>query len=288
MEKVKVMVVDDSKISRRMLESMLSKTNFEVVALAENGKEALELYAKKHPDVVTMDMNLPDMDGIETSRRIHAIDNHAKIVMISAMKDEKLMAQGRSCGISAFLQKPVQTNELMESLALLCQDSISAHNIYKDAYISTFAKVFQDGLANMLGLKSEIEIIEDNRHTMKLDGILVIIGLSGTPRGRVAYYMSKEANRAFTEMLFKLNGDETEPDEESCEAALEETGNIIAGHGVSRLNDIFKDKEMRLTPPGTISGTGIQLSNPDLIAFNIIAHTKIGDLGMNVGFQKGV
>ena len=57
---------------------------------------------------------------------------------------------------------------------------------------------------------------------------------------------------------------------------------------ISRLNDIFKDREMRVTPPGTIIGSDIVLSNPDLIAFNIKANTQYGDVFMNVGFARGV
>ena len=71
-------------------------------------------------------------------------------------------------------------------------------------------------------------------------------------------------------------------------AAVEESGNIIAGHGISRINDVIKDREMRLTPPGIISGTNIKLSNPDLISFNIKAKTDLGDIFMNVGFARSV
>ena len=67
-----------------------------------------------------------------------------------------------------------------------------------------------------------------------------------------------------------------------------ESGNIIAGHGISRINDVIKDREMRLTPPGIISGTDIKLSNPELIAFNIKAKTSIGDIFMNIGFARSV
>ena len=73
-----------------------------------------------------------------------------------------------------------------------------------------------------------------------------------------------------------------------AQAAVEETGNIIAGHGISRINDVIKDREMRLTPPGIISGVNIKLSNPDLIAFNIKAKTELGDIFMNVGFARSV
>ena len=73
-----------------------------------------------------------------------------------------------------------------------------------------------------------------------------------------------------------------------AQAAVEESGNIIAGHGISRINDVIKDREMRLTPPGIISGTDIKLSNPELIAFNIKAKTSIGDIFMNIGFARSV
>ena len=90
MEKVKVMIVDDSRVSRAMLSNNLAKTNFEVVAMAKDAAEAIKLYEEYNPDLVTMDMNLPDADGIECSRRICGIDPGAKIVMISAMKFKNL------------------------------------------------------------------------------------------------------------------------------------------------------------------------------------------------------
>ena len=70
MEKVKVMIVDDSKVSRAILSSHLAKTNFEVVARAKDAAEALQLYQEFNPEIVTMDMNLPDADGIECVMQI--------------------------------------------------------------------------------------------------------------------------------------------------------------------------------------------------------------------------
>ena len=122
MEKVKVMIVDDSRVSATMLQDILSKTNFEVCAVARTAAEALELYKRNRPAVVTMDMNLPDANGIVCSAKIHEEDPKANIVMISAMKDASLITQGREAGISAFLQKPVSTNELLDTLMLLTQE----------------------------------------------------------------------------------------------------------------------------------------------------------------------
>lgn len=283
-EKVRVMVVDDSKISRMMISSMLAKTNFEVCAMAENAAHAIDLYAKTRPDVVTMDMNLPDADGIECSRRIHAMDSRCKIVMISAMKDAKLIMHGRLAGISSFLQKPVSTNELLDTLMILCQEHVGVNAVYRDSYVSTYAKVLQEGLQQIAGLESEIQVQEENSGPLSVSGVAVIIGIVGEPRGRVAFYMDENTMRGFAKAV--LQQDEVTDFE--AQAAVEESGNIIAGHGISRINDVIKDREMRLTPPGIISGTDIKLSNPELIAFNIKAKTSIGDIFMNIGFARSV
>ena len=278
------MVVDDSKISRMMISSMLAKTNFEVCAMAENAAHAIDLYAKTRPDVVTMDMNLPDADGIECSRRIHAMDSRCKIVMISAMKDAKLIMHGRLAGISSFLQKPVSTNELLDTLMILCQEHVGVNAVYRDSYVSTYAKVLQEGLQQIAGLESEIQVQEENSGPLSVSGVAVIIGIVGEPRGRVAFYIDENTMRGFAKAV--LQQDEVTDFE--AQAAVEESGNIIAGHGISRINDVIKDREMRLTPPGIISGTDIKLSNPELIAFNIKAKTSIGDIFMNIGFARSV
>ena len=278
------MVVDDPKISRMMISSMLAKTNFEVCAMAENAAHAIDLYAKTRPDVVTMDMNLPDADGIECSRRIHAMDSRCKIVMISAMKDAKLIMHGRLAGISSFLQKPVSTNELLDTLMILCQEHVGVNAVYRDSYVSTYAKVLQEGLQQIAGLESEIQVQEENSGPLSVSGVAVIIGIVGEPRGRVAFYMDENTMRGFAKAV--LQQDEVTDFE--AQAAVEESGNIIAGHGISRINDVIKDREMRLTPPGIISGTDIKLSNPELIAFNIKAKTSIGDIFMNIGFARSV
>ena len=278
------MVVDDSKISRMMISSMLAKTNFEVCAMAENAAHAIDLYAKTRPDVVAMDMNLPDADGIECSRRIHAMDSRCKIVMISAMKDAKLIMHGRLAGIRSFLQKPVSTNELLDTLMILCQEHVGVNAVYRDSYVSTYAKVLQEGLQQIAGLESEIQVQEENSGPLSVSGVAVIIGIVGEPRGRVAFYMDENTMRGFAKAV--LQQDEVTDFE--AQAAVEESGNIIAGHGISRINDVIKDREMRLTPPGIISGTDIKLSNPELIAFNIKAKTSIGDIFMNIGFARSV
>lgn len=287
MEKVKVMVVDDSRISRMMVSSMLAKTNFEVCAMAENSAEAVALYAKTKPDVVTMDMNLPDADGIECTRRIHAIDPKAKIVMISAMKDAKLIMQGRMAGIGSFLQKPVSTNELIDTLMIMCNENVGAVAVYRESYVTTFAKVLQQSLVSIFGIQSEIEISQNEESVLRVDGVAAVIGIVGEPKGRVALYMDSETMYSLSKAMLGMDPqDDLSADE--AEAAIEEAGNIITGRAVSRINDVFKDKEMRITPPGTVIGSDIILSNPELISFNVVAKTSYGNVFMNVGFARGV
>ena len=278
------MVVDDSKISRMMISSMLAKTNFEVCAMAENAAAAIELYAKTRPDVVTMDMNLPDADGVECSRRIHAIDSNCRIVMISAMKDAKLIMHGRLAGISSFLQKPISTNELLDTLMILCQEQVGVSTVYRDSYVTTYAKVVEEGLKQIVGVDAELEIEEEATSSLTLDGVAIVIGIVGEPRGRVAFYMNNETMFKFAKKILQ----EDDVSEFEAQAAVEETANILAGHGISRINDVIKDREMRLTPPGIISGANIKLSNPDLIAFSIKAKTELGDIFMNIGFARSV
>ena len=275
------MIVDDSRVSQAMLEA-----GFEVCAIASNAAEAVEKYKETRPAAVTMDMNLPDANGIETSRRILAFDPDATIVMISAMKDASLMTQGREAGIHAFLQKPVKPNEIVDMLIILCQKKGSAVTMLRDSYVATFAQGLQRSLFSLLGMESEIEVSVDESLYLAIKGIAVIIGLTGSPMGRAVVHMDTDTMRRFAlRMLAMDEHDDIEEDE--INDSVEEAANIIVGRGVSKVNDIFRDKEMRLTPPGTISGANIRIANPKLTSFEVVAKTEIGNICLNLGFAEG-
>ena len=87
-------------------------------------------------------------------------------------------------------------------------------------------------------------------------------------------------------MLGIREADELEEDEAGD--AVEEAANILSGRGVSAINDILRDREMRVTPPGTICGNNIRIANPKLISFEIKATTSLGDVYMNLGFAGGI
>lgn len=280
------MIVDDSRVSRAMLARNLARTNFEVVAQAKNAAEAVELYATYRPAVVTMDMNLPDADGIECSRRILAFDKEAKIIMISAMKDASLVARGREVGISAFLQKPINTNDLIDTLMILCQNKVGKVAVLRESYAKPFARALQQGLFSLIGVNSEVSLELSDEHFLTVSGVAVIIGLTGYPTGRAIVYLDKDTVQNFSRILLDATPDEPIREEEAADS-IEESANIIVGRGVSNINDVFRDKEIRTTPPGTICGKDIHIASPKLTTFHIVAKTRIGDIHMNVGFAEG-
>ena len=283
MEKVKVMIVDDSKVSRTILANHLSKTNFEVVAMAKDAAEALKFYQEYNPELVTMDMNLPDADGIECSRRIRAVDPDAKIVMISAMRDANLVARGKEVGIGAFLQKPVGTNEIIDTLMMLCQKKVSQIAMLRESYAKIFANALRQGIFEMMAIQVDPIVEHYDKKYLEVDGIAVIIGLTGHPSGRAIIYLNKNSMKDFS---VRMLGTE-DLTEDEIQDAVEEAANIIIGRGVSNVNDAFKDKELRITPPGTICGTGIRIASPKLTTFKITAKTDFGDICVNVGFSEG-
>jgi len=111
-----VMVVDDAAFMRMMLKSILQKGGHEVIGEAENGAIAVEKYAMLKPDLVTMDITMPVMEGIEAVKQIRAADADAKIIMCSAMGQQGMIIQAVQAGAKDFVVKPFQEDRVLESV----------------------------------------------------------------------------------------------------------------------------------------------------------------------------
>ncbi|MCT8976701.1 response regulator [Clostridium sp. CX1] len=111
-----VLVVDDAAFMRMMLKNMLIKNGFEVVAEAEDGEKAVEMYKQYKPDLVTMDITMPDMDGIEAVEQIKLVDSSAKIVMCSAMGQQAMVLNAIKAGAKDFIIKPFEEERVIASL----------------------------------------------------------------------------------------------------------------------------------------------------------------------------
>ena len=127
---VRVLVVDDAAFMRMMVKDILSKNGYEVVGEAENGMKALERYQELKPDLVTMDITMPEMDGISAVKEIKKVDPNAKIVMCSAMGQQAMVIEAIQAGARDFIVKPFQADRVLEQLALALEVGAAEHRLH--------------------------------------------------------------------------------------------------------------------------------------------------------------
>lgn len=112
----KVLIVDDAVFMRMKLRDILEKNGYEVVDEAQNGLEAIEKYKASSPDLVTMDITMPEMDGVEALKNIKAFDANAKVVMCSAMGQQAMVMDAIRAGALDFIVKPFDTDRVISAL----------------------------------------------------------------------------------------------------------------------------------------------------------------------------
>lgn len=112
----KILIVDDAVFMRNTLKMMLERNDFEVVGQAEDGEDAINQFIKLKPDVVTMDITMPKMSGLEALVKIKQVDPNAKIIMITAMGNEAMVKEAILNGAVNFIVKPFQEDKVVEVL----------------------------------------------------------------------------------------------------------------------------------------------------------------------------
>lgn len=117
-----LMIVDDSNIIRRKIERCNNSEKFHVIAMAANGAEALERFVAVRPQVVTMDLTMPEMDGIACIQQIVALDPEVRILVISALADKATGIAALKKGARGFLCKPFTEQQLIDALVELTED----------------------------------------------------------------------------------------------------------------------------------------------------------------------
>lgn len=113
---IRVLVVDDAAFMRMMVKDILSKNGYEVVGEAENGLKALEKWQELKPDLTTMDITMPEMDGITAVKEIKKIDPGAKVIMCSAMGQQAMVVEAIQAGARDFIVKPFQPDRVLEAV----------------------------------------------------------------------------------------------------------------------------------------------------------------------------
>lgn len=112
----KILIVDDAAFMRMMIKDILTKNGYEVVGEANDGVQAVEKFKEVRPDLVTMDITMPEMDGITALKEIKKMDSSAKVIMCSAMGQQAMVIDAIQAGAKDFIVKPFQADRVIEAI----------------------------------------------------------------------------------------------------------------------------------------------------------------------------
>lgn len=111
-----ILIVDDAAFMRMMIKDILAKNGYTVIGEAENGAKAIEKFKELSPDLVIMDITMPEMDGIQAVRHIKGLSSDAKIIMCSAMGQQAMVIESIQAGARDFIVKPFQAERVIEAV----------------------------------------------------------------------------------------------------------------------------------------------------------------------------
>ena len=112
----KILIVDDAAFMRMMIKDILTKNGYTVAGEAENGAKAVEKYTELKPDLVLMDITMPEMDGIQALKKIRELDPKASVIMCSAMGQQAMVIESIQSGAKDFIVKPFQADRVLEAV----------------------------------------------------------------------------------------------------------------------------------------------------------------------------
>ena len=112
----RILIVDDASFMRMMVKDILIKNGYEIAGEAENGHKAIEAYKETQPDLVVMDITMPECDGITAVKEIKKFDSSAKIIMCSAMGQQAMVIESIQSGARDFIVKPFQAERVIEAI----------------------------------------------------------------------------------------------------------------------------------------------------------------------------
>lgn len=111
-----ILICDDAAFMRMMIKDILTKNGYDVAGEAENGAKAVEKYNELKPDLVLMDITMPEMDGIQALKNIKAADSGAQVIMCSAMGQQAMVIEAIQAGAKDFIVKPFQADRVLEAV----------------------------------------------------------------------------------------------------------------------------------------------------------------------------
>ncbi len=282
MGEIRIVIVDDSSFSIALIRDILEENGFKVVGEAGSLDEMKKVVKETKPSLVTMDMTLPGTDGLECTRAIHEIDETIKVIVVSSMMDEEIVKEAKKNKVSAYVQKPVDGEELITAINRV-MDSENLYHFLETEYFTAFKEALMDGLNKMtktlLTYKDEYACNKE----CESEGMTVIIGIIGKFSGRMLIDLSQETANNLTASILKR----APQSNDELMAALGEFTNIISGNACSILNRKNKALGLRVAPPSILRGESVLISAPNFNTTTAIAETNFGELLLNVGFKRG-
>ena len=280
--KHRIVIVDDSPFSIAIIQEILEDNGFDVVGHAGSLDEVKNIVTKQKPTLVTMDMTLPGTDGFECTRAIHKINKDIKVIMVSSMMDDEIVAEAKKNKISAYVQKPVEANDLIAAI----KGVLNSDELYKFLE-NEYGAVFKESLQNGINKMTKTLVTYKNEYHQDKDleskGITIIVGIIGKFSGRMLIDLSIETANNLIGAILK------NPPKDNNEIALvlAEFANIISGNASSVLNQGNRSLSLRVAPPSILHGDDVIISPPDFNTLTMVANTEFGEILLNVGFKRG-
>lgn len=278
----RVVVVDDSSFSIAFISGILEENGFEVVGEAGTLDEVKRVVQEQRPSLVTMDMTLPGTDGLTCTRAIHEIDPNIKVIVISSMKDDEIVKAAKDSRVSAYIQKPVDSEELITSInRIMSRDDM--YQFLVQEYSTAFKEALMDGMNRMTKtpLTYKDEYVFNDEYKSK--GMTILVGIIGEFSGRMLIDLSKETAHHLASAMLKKAADNND----EMMGVLGEFANIVSGNACSILNRKNKALGLRIAPPSVLHGDKLLISAPDFITTTAKAETNFGEVLLNIGFKRG-
>ncbi|RME65141.1 MAG: sigma-54-dependent Fis family transcriptional regulator, partial [Nitrospirae bacterium] len=200
MKSAKILVVDDEKLLRWSLEQNLTKAGYEVLS-ADKGRLAVDLFKQERPDVVLLDIHLPDISGLKVIEEIKAVDQNAVVIMITAYGDIETAVKSMKAGAYDFVEKPFN----MEKLNILIDKALETVSLKREVSELRSELKSKYGFDSIIGQSAQMQqVFEMIKKVAASDASTVFIsGESGTGKdlvARVIHYESRRADRPFLEI----------------------------------------------------------------------------------------
>jgi len=283
---VKVLVVDDSLLIHKLIKRIIEIEGYEVCATAMNGKQAVEMYEEHNPDIITMDINMPIMDGIQASRLIKSIHPEAKIIFLGSAIDNNLIDIANEIGVRYFVDKPFEKEKLLEALSASMEGK-ALEGLDKEArkkdisnIISPFFRAMEEVFSSMLGIDGNVEILSDEKELQDTPGYSAAIGFTGKVNGWFILNMGTETAWKVAE---RINAETYENRNDSFIGySVQELVNIICGKGIISVNNTERNLSIKMTPPGLFKGMSSSLLNYRDDSYHGVMRTEFGDINVSI------